>query len=81
VTGQGAEHGRGHLGIDGAELRQRLAAVAVAIACTEDQVAETLERMALALPEDATRLRAHAARARQNATLERGRAAIFSVPR
>jgi len=54
--------------------------VAVAIACTEDQVAETLERMALVIPENAVRLRAHAAQARQNATLERSRAARFSVP-
>jgi hypothetical protein len=51
--------------------------VAVAIACTEDQVAETLERMALVLPENAKRLRAHAAQARQNATVERSRAATY----
>jgi hypothetical protein len=77
VTGQSAEHSRGHPQLDGSELRQRLATVAVAIACTEDQVAETLERMALVLPDNARRLRAHAAQARQNATLERSRAAIY----
>jgi len=77
VTEQSAEHSRGHLQPDGAELRQRLATVAVAIACTEDQVAETLERMALVLPENAKRLRAHAAQARQNATVERSRAATY----
>jgi hypothetical protein len=77
VTEQSAEHSRGRLQLDGAELRQRLATVAVAIACTEDQFAETLERMALVLPENATRLRAHAAQARQNATLERSRAAMY----
>jgi hypothetical protein len=54
--------------------------VAVAIACTEDLVAETLERMAQVMPESAARLRAQAEQARQNATLERSRAAMFSVP-
>jgi len=81
VTGQSAEHNRGRPLIDGAELRRRLATVAGAIACTEDQVAETLERMALILPKNATRLLAHAAQARQNATQDRSRAAMFSVPR
>lgn len=61
-------------------LRRRLVAVAASIACTEDQVAETLERMALIWPEDAARLRAHAAQARRYATLERNRAAMFSPP-
>jgi hypothetical protein len=77
MTGRRVQH---HPRIDGAELRQRLAAVAIAIACTEDQVAETLERMALVLPENAGRLQAHAAQAREYATVERGRAAILSVP-
>lgn len=31
--------------IDGARLRQHVAEVATAIPCTEDQIAETLERM------------------------------------
>jgi hypothetical protein len=80
VAKQSAEHHHGRLRIDGAELRQRLAAVAVAIAYTEEQVAETMERMALVLPESAARLRAHAAQAREQATLERSRAAAFEAP-
>ena len=80
MTGPSAEDSRGQLQLDGVELRQRLATVAIAIACTEDQVAETLERMALVMPDNAARLRAHAAQARQNATLERSRASMFSVP-
>ena len=80
MTGPGAKDSRGQLQLDAVELRQRLATVAIAIACTEDQVAETLERMALVLPANAVRLRAHAQQARQNATLERSRAARFSVP-
>jgi hypothetical protein len=44
--------------IDGSALRQRLAGVAASIACTEDQAAETMERMATVLPYDAARLRA-----------------------
>ena len=74
-----AHHRR--LEVDGVVLRRRLADVAVSIACTEDQVAETLERMALAVPEDATRLLAHAERARRFATLERDRAALLGIPR
>jgi hypothetical protein len=75
VARQRAERHYGRLRIDGAQLRQRLAAVAVA--STEDQVAETMERIALVLPDSAARLRAQA---RQYATLERSRAAIFGVP-
>jgi hypothetical protein len=75
-----AEQQYGRLRIDGAELRQRLAAVAAAIACTEDQVAETMERMALVMPESAARLQAQAAQARKHATLERSRAAAFEAP-
>ena len=77
---QSAEHHHGRLRIDGAELRQRLAAVAAAIAYTEDQVAETMERMALVMPGSAARLRAQAAQAREHATLERSRAAAFQGP-
>ena len=73
------DHGR--LGPDGAALRQRLANVAASIACTEDQLAETLERMAVALPEAAMRLRAQAERARRFAVLEREQAAALSLPR
>ena len=80
MTGPIAGH-QGRLGRDGALLRRRLANVAASIACTEDQVAETLERMALALPEDAMRLQAHAERARRFATLERDRAALLGVHR
>jgi hypothetical protein len=81
VTGQDTDHHLARLRVDGVRLRQRFVAVAASIACTEDQVAETLERMALIFPEDAARLRAHAAQARQHATLERDRATMFSRPR
>ena len=80
MTGPNAGH-QGRLGIDGALLRRRLADVAASIAWTEDQVAETLERMALAWPEEAIRLQAHAQRARRFATLERDRATSLSLPR
>ena len=80
MTGPNAGH-QGRLEIDGALLRRRLADVVASIACTEDQVAETLERMALAWPEDAIRLQAHAKRARRFATLERDRATSLSLPR
>jgi len=80
VTGPNAGH-QGRLGVDGAMLRRRLANVAASIACTEDQVAETLERMALALPEDARRLQAQAERARRFATVERDRAASLGLSR
>ena len=80
MTGPNSGH-QGRLGTDVAVLRQRLADVAASIACTEDQLAETLERMALALPEAATRLRAHAERARRFAMLERDQAASLSLPR
>ena len=80
MTGPNAGH-QGRLGINGARLRRRLADVAASIAWTEDQVAETLERMALALPEDATRLQAHAERARRFAALERDRAASLGQSR
>jgi len=53
--------------------------VAASIACTEDQVAETMERMALVLPYDATRLREHAARARHHSKVERDRAAALGL--
>jgi hypothetical protein len=75
------QHHQGCLRTDEAELRQRLADVAVAIACTEDRVAETLERMALVLPGNAVRLRARAAQARQNATQGRSRAVRFGLSR
>jgi hypothetical protein len=62
-------------------LPEGLAGVAASIACTEGQVAETLERMALALPEDAMRLQANAERARHFATLERNWATLLRLPR
>ena len=80
MSGPNAGH-QGRLEIDGALLRRRLADVAAAIARTEDQVAETLERMALALPEDARRLQANAEQARRFATLERDRATLLGLPR
>lgn len=80
MTRQRPAHKPAHLRIDGSGLRRRLAAVAVAIASTEDEVAETLERMAVVLPENAVRLRARAAQARLCATLERRRAAEIRSP-
>ena len=80
MTRQNTDRYQDRLQVDGARLRQHFAEVATAIACTEDQVAETLERMALALPEDSARLRANAAQARRYATLGRGRAARFGSP-
>ena len=79
VTGPNAGN-QGRLGLDGALLRRRLADVAASIASTEDHVAETLERMALACPEDAIRLQAHAERARRFAVMERDRATSLSLP-
>lgn len=61
--------------------RQRLAALARAIAGTEDRVADTLERLALTHPQDASGLLARAALARKYAMAERNRAATFSRPR
>jgi len=80
VTGQNSDHDEDRRQIDGWALRQRLADVAASIACTEDQVAETMERMATVLPYDAARLLAHAAQARRYATMERDRAALLSAP-
>ena len=80
MSGPNAGH-QERLEIDGALLRRRLANVAASIACTEDQVAETLERMALALPEDAMRLQANAEQARHFATRERNRATLLRLPR
>ena len=80
MTGQNSDHDEDRRQIDGWALRQRLADVAASIACTEDQVAETLERMALVLPYDAARLRSRAARARRYARQERSWAAMFDPP-
>ena len=80
MAGQNPDLDVGRLRADGVGLRQRLADVAASIACTEDQVAETLERMALILPYDTARLRETAARARRYARMERDRAALFDLP-
>jgi hypothetical protein len=79
VTGQ-----RNDPNLDGSRFepevtRRRLAALAASIAGTEDRVANTLERMALACPEDAAGLLARAAQARHYASLERNRAAMFRL--
>ena len=79
MAGQSSDHDPDQLRIEGARLRRRLADVAASIACTEDQVAETMERMALVLPYDATRLREHAARARHHSKVERDRAAALGL--
>jgi hypothetical protein len=79
VTGQPNDHHFNGSRFDPEMMRLRLAALAAAIAGTEDRVADTLERMALTHPEDAAVLRARAAQARQHATAERSRAATFSA--
>jgi hypothetical protein len=61
----------------GQTLRRRLGALAASIATTEDQMAGTLERLALSRPSQASRLLARATRARQYAALERDRAADY----
>ena len=81
MTGQDDDYYLSRTQIDPAMQRRRLAILATDIAHTEDLVAETLERMAVTRPYDATALRARAAQARQHAALERNRAALFSHPR
>jgi hypothetical protein len=81
MTGQDDDYRLNRMQIDPAIQRRRLATLAADIAHTEDSVADTLERMALMRPYDATALRARAAQARQHAALERNRAATFSRPR
>ena len=80
MSGHYDQNQPGRARIDPAALRQRLADVATAIAGTEDRVADTLERMAVARPDAAAGLRARAAQARQNAAVERNRATMFSLP-
>ena len=58
-------------------LRQQIAATALAIAETEDWVADTLDHLARLRPRDAERLRARAAHARMFAARERAQAAIY----
>ena len=80
MTGQDDGHRPDRLPIDLAAQRRRLATLAAVIAGTEDRIADTLERLALTRPQDAARLRARAAQARQYATLERSQAVAFSHP-
>jgi uncharacterized protein involved in exopolysaccharide biosynthesis len=58
----------------GLVLRHRLGAIAASIASTEEEVADTLERVARGRPNDAPRLLERAAQARSFAALERDRA-------
>jgi hypothetical protein len=81
VTGQPNDHHFDSSRFDPEIMRLRLAAVAAAIAGTEERVADTLERMAVTHPYDAAGLLARAAQARQYATLERDRAATFKLHR
>jgi hypothetical protein len=81
VTGQQDDHDLRRPSIDPAELRQRLATLAAAIASTEDSVADTLERLALVRPYDAAGLQARAAQARRCAAQVRDQAVRFSLPR
>jgi len=67
------------LRIMGATLRQRLGVTAASVAETEDRIADTLDRLAGARPNDAERLRARATQARLFAAEERARAALYSA--
>jgi hypothetical protein len=80
MTGQEEDHPIPDPRTDPAALRRHLTFLASVIACTEDQVADTLEHLALTRPRDAKRLLARAAHAREYAELERTRAAMFSQP-
>jgi hypothetical protein len=80
MTGQDEDQSVAAPRVDLAALRLRLTFLASVIACTEDQVADTLEHLALTRPRDAQRLLARAEHARQYAELERARAANFSLP-
>lgn len=78
MTGQHHHHDSDSLRSNLELARRRLAAVAAAIAGTEDRVADTLERMALIYPRDASGLLARAAQARHYAVVERNLAASLS---
>jgi hypothetical protein len=80
MTSQDEDHPVEHQKVDLAELRRHLTFLAAVIARTEDQVADTLERLALTRPRDAERLLARARHARDYAELERARATRFSLP-
>jgi hypothetical protein len=59
------------------DLRQQIAATAIAIAETEDRIADTLDHLARVRPHDAERLRERATHARMFAARERAQAAIY----
>ena len=80
MTGQDEDHPITRPHADLAALRRHLTFLASVIASTEDHVADTLERLAITRPRDATRLLARAAHAREYAELERRRAVMFSLP-
>jgi hypothetical protein len=64
----------------GRNLRARLALTAASIARTEENVAATLDRLAVVRPLEAKRLHERAASARQFAAKERDRAAAYCWP-
>jgi 3',5'-cyclic AMP phosphodiesterase CpdA len=78
VNGQLHDHNLSSGRFDPEVMRRQLAALAAAIAGTEDRVADTFERLALTHPHDASGLLARAAQARQYAMLERNRAAVLN---
>jgi hypothetical protein len=78
VTGQHHDHNLSSARFDPGLMRRQLAELAVAIAGTEDRVADTFERLALTHPHEASGLLARAAQARQYAMLERNRAAVLN---
>jgi hypothetical protein len=80
VIGPNEDHHVRRPQLAAAALRRHIALVAAAVAQTEDEVANTLEQIAMIRPHDATRLRARAEQARKNAVLERARAAQYGAP-
>ena len=58
-------------------LRKQLAATAVSVAETEDEVADTFDHLARLRTQEADRLHARAAQARLFAARERAQAAIY----
>jgi hypothetical protein len=80
VTGPNEDHDVSRPQLAAAALRRHIAVVAAAVASTEDEVANTLEQIAVTRPQDAGRLRARAELARKNAAVERARAAQYSEP-
>lgn len=68
------------LRLQGQNLRARLAIVAGSIAQTEEDLAATLDRLALQRPRDAARLQARAEFARLYAATERERSTEYGAP-